>query len=113
MAEPRFDTGFVMDSHPNEGMNPNLKLAERIYWDSVGPQLNESIKRSNRFDRYYHLRMDADESGINPDEPTNIEYKKLALRTIMGYNSLRGFKSLDEAPDNAVVSAFKKAYYRK
>lgn len=50
--------------------------------------------------------------GINVDNLfLDIELKRRALKKILGYKSLKGFSSLEEASDQAVAGAYKKAYY--
>lgn len=112
MSEPRFEEFFIYDVHPEYTLEARAEKAEaeKIYFTEVKPRLEKRAKTyQTKFDRLYD---DAETQGIRVNNLfLDIEFKREALKNILGYKSLKGFSSIDEASDQAVANVYKKVYY--
>jgi len=93
-------------------------LAETLYQEYAEGNEPESKPKSKKpkipknQDLCDILYSEAGKKGIIVDNLfKDIEEKRSALKNIMGYNSLRGQESLEEASDQAVAKVYKRCYY--
>jgi hypothetical protein len=118
MAEPNFEN-YGRTVQPLEIVLENLDRvrAERIYFDKVMPRLKESVRRKKqirpiRQEKCSRLYRAAVSSGIDVDNVSEDTFaKREALRKIMGYRSLRGAISLDDARPEMIGEVYKKDFY--
>ena len=111
MAEPRFDSWKQTDNrHPEEIA---LAEADKIYSEyGIKGKPKESERTPKKQSLADKLHEHADVTGINADDLfADIDIKRDALRNIMGYKSLKGYKSLDEASNQAIAHVYRKTYY--
>lgn len=110
MAEPKFVFNEEDYKWDNEEIEIERAEAERIYFREIKPRSEKRAETyQNKFDRLYDH---AKNKGISVDNLfLDIEFKREALKTILGYKSLKGFSSIDEASDQAIANVYRKAYY--
>lgn len=116
MAEPKFVFSEKDYEFDDEELEIERAEATKIYFREVAPRLEEKLKKEyqklKNQSLYNRLYDDAIAKGINVDNLfKDIEYKRRALKNILGYKELRGLSSIDEASDQAIANVYKKAYY--
>jgi hypothetical protein len=121
MAEPNFEA-YGRVRQPAQIVFEHLERvrAERIYFDRVRPRLIELERRAvrtrrvprSREDRCQNLHSDGLTRGINVDDIfADTDAKLFALGRIMGYRSLRGVPSFDDATPAMIGEVYRKDFY--
>ena len=121
MAEPNFEA-YKGVTQPAQVVFEHLDRAraERIYFERVRPRLIEAVRRAGRTrrvsrsreDRCQGLHSDGLSRGVNADDIfADTDAKLSALGNIMGYRSLRGVSSLDDATPAMIGEVYKKDFY--
>tara|TARA_Y100000310_G_scaffold56744_1_gene52064 strand:- start:412 stop:792 length:381 start_codon:yes stop_codon:yes gene_type:complete len=106
MSEPRFkfDKNDFRNEEPSPEHYERMK-AEEIYLEKIKPE----FEKQEKFLAFYnHARK----NNIRFDNLfEDIEIKRNALESIMGYKSLKGARSIKSASDQTVSKVYRKLYH--
>ena len=118
MAEPNFEKAYKGRTYDH----PDHDAIARSRADKMYPKVrirleaaensSKKLPKKNRRELCNKLYEHAVQHDIHVDNLfKDIDEKRSALETIMGYTKLNGFDSLETASPQAIAQAYKSAYY--